>query len=127
MGRGWLLAALAAILAAPPAAGGAEPLPALEPSVTLHRRVERESLLFAPERGPRLLQERLRISGVDPADVARTVEAYNRRSEIAQFTPDGLAIAPQLLNRALSLAPDQLLQFRWSGQSAKLVFRFTWR
>jgi multidrug efflux pump subunit AcrB len=89
--------------------------------------VERESLLFAPERGPRLLQERLRISGIDPADVARTLEAYNRRSEIAQFTPDGLAVAPQLLNRALSLQPNQLLQFRWSGQAGKLVFRFTWR
>jgi hypothetical protein len=89
--------------------------------------MEREALLFAPERGPRLLQERLRISGIDPADVSRTLEAYNRRSEIAQFTPDGLAIAPHLLNRALSLEPNQLLQFRWSGQAGKLVFRFTWR
>jgi len=127
MGRGWLAAALVALLAAPPAAGGAEPLPPLEPSATLHQRVERESLLFPPARGPRLLQERLRISGIDPADVARTLEAYNRRSEIAQFTPDGLAVAPQVLNRALSLQPDQLLQFRWSGQAGKLVFRFTWR
>ena len=85
---------------------------------------ERGALLFAPERGPRLLQERLRISGIDPADVSRTLEAYNRRSEIAQFTPDGLAIAPQLLNRALSLEPNQLLQFRWSGQAGHYQTRW---
>lgn len=127
MGRGWLAAALVALLAAPPAAGGAEPHPGLVPSIAEQDRVERHALLFPPERGPRLLQERLRISGIDPADVARTLEAYNRRSEIAQFTPDGLAVAPQLLNRALSLQPNQLLQFRWSGQAGKLVFRFTWR
>ena len=127
MGRGWLAAALAALLAAPPVAGGADPRPTLQPSVAEQGRVERGVLLFPPERGPRLLKERLRISGIDPADVARTLEAYNRRSEIAQFTPDGLAVAPQLLNRALALEPNQLLQFRWSGPSAKLVFRFTWR
>jgi multidrug efflux pump subunit AcrB len=126
MGRGWLAAALAALLAAPPATG-AEPQPGLLPSLAQQDGVERHALLFPTERGPRLLQERLRISGIDPADVARTLEAYNRRSEIAQFTPDGLAVAPQLLNRALSLQPNQLLQFRWSGQAGKLVFRFTWR
>jgi hypothetical protein len=127
MGRGWLAAALAALLAAPPAAGGAEPGPGLQASVAEHRRVERDALLFAPERGPRLLKERLRISGIDPDDVARTVQAYNLRSEVVQLTPDGLAFAPQVMNRALSLAPGQFLQFRWSGQAAKLVFRFTWR
>jgi hypothetical protein len=127
MGRVWLAAAVAALLAAPPATGGAEPLPGLRPTLAQRGQVERECLLFPPEHGPRLLRERLRISGIDPDDVGRTLQAYNQRSEIAQFTPDGLAIAPQVMNRALSLAPDQCLQFRWSGRTAKLVFRFTWR
>ena len=90
-------------------------------------RVELQTLIFPRDPPVRLLRTQLRISGIDPEDVRRTLEAYNQRSELAQFTPDGLAVAPYLLQRALHLSPDLLLQFRWSGQAGKLVFRFTWR
>ncbi len=127
MGRRWIAALAGALLAAAgPAAPDDEPT-GLEHAVATEERIELEALIFPPDPPVRLLRAQLRISGIDPEDVRRTLEEYNRRSELAQFTPDGLAVAPYLLQRALDLSPDLLLQFRWSGQAGKLVFRFTWR
>ena len=129
--RSWrpALAALLVSLLAVAAPGGAAeddpPSLALPPEVP--GRLELQALLFPRDPPPRLLRAELRISGIDPEDVRRTLEDLNRRSEVAQFTPDGLAVAPFLLQQALSLDPDQVLQVRWSGRAAKLVFRFTWK
>ena len=127
MGRGWLAALAGALLAAPGAAIPEGDPPGLDPTSASVERLDLDALIFPRDPPVRLLKAQLRISGIDPEDVRRTLEAYNRRSELAQFTPDGLAVAPYLLQRALDLGPDQLLQFRWSGRSGKLVFQFTWR
>ena len=127
MGRRWLAALTGALLGAAGSAVPDDEPPSLGPTPDAVERVELSSLIFPREPPVRLLRAQLRISGIDPEDVRRTLEAYNRSSELAQFTPDGLAVAPYLLQRALDLSPDLLLQFRWSGQAGKLVFRFTWR
>jgi hypothetical protein len=115
--------------ASPPApAASLESSPPLDlaPSSSFEDRLELLTLI-APRPGhPRLLTERLRISGIDPHEVGQFLEAYNRRSEILQFTPEGAALAPHVLDRVFSLRPNQLLQFRFSGRVGKLVFRFTW-
>jgi hypothetical protein len=127
MGRRWAAALAAALLVAPGAAVPDDAPPCLDLCVDTPAQVELQTLIFPRDPPVRLLRARLRISGIDPQDVRQTLEAYNRESEVAQFTPDGLAVAPYLLQRALDLSPDLLLQFRWSGRAAKLVFRFTWR
>jgi hypothetical protein len=127
MGRGWLAALAGALLAAPGAALPDDDPPGLDHLPATVEQLELTTLLFPRDPPVRLLRAQLRISGIDPEDVRTTVEAYNRRSEVAQFTPDGLAIAPYVLQRALQLGPDQVLQFRWSGRAGKLVFQFTWR
>lgn len=126
--------------APPPDAPPAEPrasLPmeaaAADPSVLLEApeesagQIELSSLLLARGDRPSLLRDRLLISGIDPHEVGQYLEAYNRRSELVQFTPDGVAFAPHALERMLSLSPDQLLQFRFSGQAGKLVFRISFK
>ena len=127
MGRRWAAALAAALLLAPGAPLPDDEPPCLDLCADTPARVELQTLIFPRDPPVRLLRTQLRISGIDPEDVRRTLEAYNQRSELAQFTPDGLAVAPYLLQRALHLSPDLLLQFRWSGQAGKLVFRFTWR
>jgi hypothetical protein len=122
MGRSVTLALAAILLALPARAEDVR----LGPAEVLTERLKLEERVIPRRREVRLLQSRLRISGIDPNDVARTLEAYNRRSEIAQFTPDGVALAPHVLDRALSLDPGYLLQLRFSGQAVKLVFRMTW-
>jgi hypothetical protein len=108
---------------APPAAG---PFASLEAPEETADRIELSSLLLPrADRQPSLLRERLLISGIDPHEVGQYLEAYNRRSDLVQFTPDGVAFAPHALERMLSLSPDKLLQFRFSGQAGKLVFRLS--
>lgn len=126
MGRRRVAALAAALLLAPGAALPDEQ-PCLDLCADTPARVELQTLIFPRDPPVRLLRARLRISGIDPEDVRQTLEAYNQRSELAQFTPDGLAVAPYLLQRALHLSPDLVLQLRWSGLAGKLVFRFTWR
>ena len=129
MDRSWRVA-LAALLAASAlagTAGQADDPPDLSLVGETPDRLELQALIFPRDPPVRLLHARLRISGIDPEDVRRTLEELNRTSELAQFTPDGLAVAPYLLQHALSLDRDQILQVRWSGPAAKLVFRFTWR
>jgi hypothetical protein len=104
----------------PTDAGASGPLETTEESAD---RIELSALLFAREDRPTLLEERLIISGIDPRDVRDFLQAYNRRSELVQFTPDGVAFAPHVLERMLALPPSQVLQFRYSGQAGKLVFR----
>ncbi len=121
-----LVGLLAAVAATSPAASAEDtPAPLATPEAVADR-IELSALLF-PREPPRLLTAQLRISGIDPEDVRRTLEALNARSEIGQFTPEGFSPAPHVLERMLDLPPGQVLQFRWSGQVGKLVFRFTWR
>jgi hypothetical protein len=127
MGRRWIAALAGALLAAPGTAAPEDEPAILGHTIAAVEQLELESLVFPSHPPVRLLRAQLRISGIDTEDIRLTLEAYNRRSELAQFTPDGLAVAPYLLQRALDLGPDLLLQFRWSGQAGKLVFRFTWR
>jgi hypothetical protein len=127
MARRWAAALAAALVISPGAVLPEDEPPGLALSPETPARTEFQTLIFPRDPPVRLLRAQLRISGIDPEDVRRTLEAYNSRSEIAQLTPDGLAVAPYLLQRALKLNPDLLLQFRWSGQAGKLVFRFTWR
>ena len=90
-------------------------------------RIELITLVFDPVPAPRILQSELTISGIDPWDVRRTLQAYNLRSELAQITHDSVVLAPYLLQRAFHLRSNQFLQLRLKGQSANLVFRFTWQ
>jgi len=57
----------------------------------------------------------------------RTLDAYNRRSQLVQFTRDSLVVAPFVLQRAFEMEENQLLQVRLSARTARLVFEFTWR
>jgi hypothetical protein len=127
MGRRWAAALAAALLLAPGAAVPDDEPACLDLCADTPARVELQTLIFPRDPPVRLLRAQLRILSIDPEDVRRTLEDYNRRSELAQFTPDGLAVAPYLLQRALHLNPDLMLQFRWSGMAGKLVFHFTWR
>lgn len=113
--------------ALPPTDLARDPAPDLEPPPSSEDRIELSALLFDREDHPRLLKERLLISGIDPHEVGQFLEAYNRRSELIQFTPDGVAFAPHALEHMLSLSPTQILQFRFSGQAGKFIFRFTWK
>jgi hypothetical protein len=128
--------ALAGLLAAPLAwgqeGGGRCPdvpgLPArLAPCAEEAKQLDLQAIVFAPRPRVRLLAYRLRLSGVDPEDVRRTLEAYNQQSELATVRRDGVAIAPYLLRDLLRMPPDQLLQVRVGSWNARLVFQFTWR
>jgi len=127
MGRGWLALVAAALLVAPAAPCCQEAGEGLAVSDSTTDRLELFTLLFSGERAPRLFAGQLRISGIDPQDVRRTLEAYNRRSELAQFSRESLVIAPYVLQRALDMDRDQSLQVRLSARTARLVFQFTWR
>lgn len=117
----------AGLLLAATTASGADPAEGLlEPAPVASDRIELAATLFPREPPARLLKENLRISGIDPEDIRRTLESMNRKSELAQFTPDGLAIAPYVIPRALSLDPGMLVQVRFSGRVGKLVLRFNW-
>jgi hypothetical protein len=123
----WLALAAAALLGAPGVARAQEPADKLGVPAATADRVEFSALVFRKDSKPRLLVTNLTISGIDPRDVQRTLQAYNRRSEIANVSGDSVAIGPYVLQRALQMPPEQLLQLRVSSQSAKLVFRMTWR
>jgi hypothetical protein len=127
MGRGWLAVAAGALLAAPGASRTADEVSRLAAAPDTAPRIELHTLLFPREPPARLLRARLTIQGIDPQDVARTVEAYNRRSRIVNFSASGMAVAPFLLGDVFRLDPGQSLAFRWTGQTAKLVFQFSWR
>ena len=126
MGRGWLALAVAALLVAPAAPLCQEAGEGLALPDSTTDRIELFTLLFPGERAPRLFGRQLRISGIDLQDVQRTLEAYNRRSELAQFSRESLVLAPYVLQRALAMDRDQLLQFRLSARTARLVFQFSW-
>ena len=103
-------------------------LPArLAPCADAMRELDVHALMFPPDRGVHLLDWQLRISGIDPKDVGRTLQAYNQRSELATVRSDGVAIAPYLLRDAFHMPPDQLLQLRVGSWNARLVFQLTWR
>jgi hypothetical protein len=127
MGRDWLALAAVALLAAPASpfctdAGERLALPDATAS-----RLELFTLIFPKERAPRLFGGRLLISGIDPEEIGRALETYNRRSELAQFSPDSLVLAPYVLQRALDMDRNQLLQLKLSASTARLVFQLTWR
>jgi hypothetical protein len=127
MGRDRLALAAVALLVAPAAPHSTEAVERLALPTATASRHELYTLIFPKERAPRLFGGRLRISGIDPEDVGRTLEAYNRRSELAQFSRDSLVLAPYVLQRALDMDRDQLLQLKLSAYTARLVFQFTWR
>ena len=127
MGRGWPALAVAALLVAPEVPlcqGTGDPLSV--PRSTADR-VELSTLIFSRNSAPRLFTGELTISGIDPKDIRRTLDAYNRRSKLAQFTRDSLVVAPFVLQRAFEMDENQLLQVRLSARTARLVFEFTWR
>lgn len=123
----WLALAAAALLVAPAPPRAEEPASRLALPRTSADRVELTALVFDPDPAPRILQSELTISGIDPWDVRRTLQAYNRTSRLAQITQDSVVLAPYLLQQAFDLKPNQFLQLRLKGQSANLVFRFTWQ
>ncbi len=128
--------ALGALLAAQGARAGDDPwtcpdvpaLPArLAPCSESVQRMDVRTLVFPSDPKLHLLDWQLRISGIDPKDIGRTLDAYNRRSELATVRRDGVAIAPYLLRDFLDMPPDQLLQVRVGSWNARLVFQVTWR
>jgi len=127
MGRGWPALAVAALLVAPgvPLCQGTGDLLSVPHSTA--DRVELSTLIFSRNSAPRLFTGELTISGIDPKDIRRTLDAYNRRSKLAQFTRESLVVAPFVLQRAFEMEENQLLQVRLSARTARLVFEFTWR
>ncbi len=122
----WLALAAAAFLVAP-AVGHAQERPGQSPPESTRDRVDLHTLLFHGGAAPRLLTSELRVSGIDARDVQRTLQEYNRRSELAQISRDNLVLAPYLLQRAFDMENDQLLNVRLSARQARLVFQVTWR
>jgi hypothetical protein len=127
MERGWLAVAAAALLLAPAMSRCQEESGRLDLPEATADRIELITLVFDPAPAPRILQSELTISGIDPWDVRRTLQAYNLRSELAQITLDSVVLAPYLLQRSFHLRSNQFLQLRLKSQSASLVFRFTWQ
>jgi hypothetical protein len=123
----WLGLASAALLAAQAVAQGHEEPGRLSLAENTTDRADLHTLLFHGGGAPRLLTSELRVSGIDARDVQRTLQEYNRRSELAQISRDNLILAPYLLQRALDMEPDQLLNLRLSARQARLVFQVTWR
>lgn len=123
----WLAFALAPLLVAQAVAQGQEGAGRLSLAENTTERVDLHNLLFHGGEAPRLLTSELRVSGIDARDVQRTLQEYNRRSELAQISRDNLILAPYLLQRALDMEPDQLLNLRLSARQARLVFQVTWR
>jgi hypothetical protein len=122
----WLALAAAAFLVAPAVAHGQG-----KSDLSLSRSAtapgDLHNLLFHGGAAPRLLTSELRVSGIDARDVQRTLQEYNRRSELAQISRDNLVLAPYLLQRAFDMENDQLLNVRLSARQARLVFQVTWR
>jgi hypothetical protein len=127
MERGWLAVAAAALLIAPAVSRCQEASARLDLPEATANRIELVTLVFDPDPAPRILQSELTFSGIDPWDVRRTLQAYNLRSELAQITQDSVVLAPYLLQRTFNLRSNQYLQLRLKGQSANLVFWFTWQ
>ena len=127
MERGWLAVAAAALLIAPAVSRCQEASGRLDLPEATANRIELVTLVLDPDPAPRILQSELTFSGIDPWDVRRTLQAYNLRSELAQFTQNSVVLAPYLLQRAFNLRSNQYLQLRLRGQSANLVFWFTWQ
>jgi hypothetical protein len=123
----WLALALAPLLVGQAVAQGQEGAGRLSLADNTTDRVDLHNLLFHGGEAPRLLTSELRVSGIDARDVQRTLQEYNRRSELAQISRDNLILAPYLLQRALDMEPDQLLNLRLSARQARLVFQVTWR
>jgi hypothetical protein len=123
----WLALAAAAFLVAPGAGHAQERPGQLSLTESTRDRVDLHALLFHGGAAPRLLTSELRVSGIDARDVQRTLQEYNRRSELAQISRDNLILAPYLLQRAFDLENDQLLNVRLSARQARLVFQVTWR
>jgi hypothetical protein len=126
MGR-WLALAAAALLVAPTAPRCQDGATRLSPCLVTTEDVERHAMIFHGHPKPRLLTSELTISGIDPRDVQRTLQDYNRRSEVAQISRNSVVLAPYLLQRAFAMDPDQLLQVRLTARTACLVFQLTWR
>jgi len=133
MGRRWLALVGAALLVAPAAPSGQEASGRIDLPERLClpgscvERAGLSALIFRGDGPPRFLTSELRISGIDGKDVQRTIQAYNRRSEVAQISRGHLIVAPYLLQKALDLDPDTLLQVRLTNRTARLVFQVTWR
>lgn len=127
MGRGWVAVAAAALLVAPAVSRCQEASGRLDLPEATVKRIELVMLVLDPEPAPRILQSELTFSGIDPWDVRRTLQAYNLRSELAQITQNSVVLAPYLLQRTFNLRSNQYLQLRLKGQSATLVFWFTWQ
>jgi hypothetical protein len=123
----WLALAAAAFLVAPAVQHAQAPPGQLSLAERTRDRVELHTLLFHGGAAPRLLTSELRVSGIDARDVQRTLQEYNRRSELAQISRDNLVLAPYLLQRAFDMENDQLLNVRLSARQARLVFQVTWR
>ena len=68
----------AALLLAPGAPLPDDEPPCLDLCADTPARVELQTLIFPRDPPVRLLRAQLRISGIDPEDVRRTLEAYNR-------------------------------------------------
>jgi hypothetical protein len=127
MGRRWLALAAAALLGAPAAPCCQEARDGLALPDRTTDRLDLFTLLVPGERAPRLLAGELRLSGIDLQEVQRTLEAYNRRSELAQFSRGSLVVAPYVLQRSLDMEREQLLQVWLSARTARLVLLLTWR
>ncbi len=113
--------------AGPAASLPARPAPALEPSTESVQRLDAAALVFPRGRPLRLATGQLRLSGIDPEDVRRTLQAWNQRSELLTVRGDGVALAPYLLRNAFDMGPDKLLQVRLGSTNARLVLQLEWR
>jgi hypothetical protein len=105
----------------------ARPSPTLQPSTESVQRLDAAALVFPRKPPLRLATGQLRLSGIDPEDVRRTLQAWNQRSELLTFRGDSVAIAPYLLRNAFDMGPDKLLQVRVGSTNARLVLQLEWR
>jgi len=96
----------------------------------LQANVERLSVYqyFDPEATPRLLHDELRLpGGLYVRDVHGDLRNYLQKGDVITFVNGETVLGPHVLQRALNLSKDQLLQIKVARGAARLELKVTVR
>ncbi len=94
----------------------------------LQANMERLSVYqyFDPEATPRLLHDELRLpGGLYVRDVQGALRDYLQKGDVITFVNGEMVLGPQVLQRALNLSKDQLLQLKVTRGTARLELKVT--
>jgi len=83
---------------------------------------------FNPSATPRLLHDELRLpGGIYVGSVSADLQQFLQQGDVIAFVNGEMVVGPHVLQRALNLSKDQLLQLKVSRGAAWLEFKVTLR